>query len=175
MTRLKAKSFQTRTEFFDAVDAIATHETELRALAAKRDAAIQTVQAEYAPYIDAHETSIKGLIALAEKYAEEHRDELLTKTKSSGTQLATYGFRTNPPTLKTLSKKWTWEKVLAAIKEQELSDYLRTTEEVDKDAIKAAKLDAADLAEIGLKIVQPEDFFVEPKVDGSKTIKQEVA
>lgn len=176
MKRIKSKSFETRTEFFDAIDAIAAHETEIQSLTAKRNAKIQEVQAEYQPYIEAHEAGIKGKIALAEKYAETHRDELFpAKSKSAYTALASFGFRTNPPALKPLDKKWSWEKILKKLQELRLRKLIRTNDEVDKDAIKAAKMSDELLAQLGMKIVQPEEFYIEPKVDGAEKIKGETA
>lgn len=176
MKRIKAQSFQTPAEFFATVDAIAKGETEIRRITAKRDAKILEVLADYNPYIDTHAAEIKAKIALAEKYAEEHREELLpANAKSADTALATFGFRINPPSLRLLNKKCSWEGVVVCLKAMKLGKLIRTVEEANKDAIHAAKLPTETLTKIGLKIVQPEDFYIEPKVDGAETIKGEAA
>lgn len=91
--RIKAQPL-TREEFELLLERIAIKTTDLRTLETSRDQAIQAVQAAYAPRIDSCEALIKADVALCEKYAEEHRDELLPgKAKSAETGLVRFGFR----------------------------------------------------------------------------------
>lgn len=74
----------------------------------------------------------------------------------------TIGWRKGNPALKLVRKK-TWEHVLAAIKEADRADLVRTVEEVRKDAILAIRDTEPDLlARIGVLVAQPETFFIEP-------------
>jgi len=75
------------------------------------------------------------------------------------------GMRLGNPTL-ALLKGWKWEKVLLAIKERWhgkkdlLSAIVTTKESVNKDGVKA-NLAEEDLARVGLKIKQDDEFFLE--------------
>ena len=75
------------------------------------------------------------------------------------------GMRLGKPTL-ALVKGWKWDKVLYAIKERwsrkpDLLEAIVTTKEsVNKDGVKA-HLAEDDLARVGLKIKQDDEFFLE--------------
>lgn len=176
--RLKAAGLLTRDEFEIVIERVAVYTTRLRALEAERDQAIQAVQQAFALRIDSIESVIKADVSLCEKFAEAHRDELITgKAKSNGTSLARYGFRTGMPQLKLLSK-WTWEKVIAALHGRGLGDkYIRTTEEPAKD-IMLADLQAhghlgesTEPGQVGVRLYQAETFYIEPKVEGAEPVK----
>jgi hypothetical protein len=102
----------------------------------------------------------------AEKFAAEHRDELLPdKRKTAETTLAFFGFRTGNPTLVLLNRKWTWKKVVEFLKGQTLwQKFLAIKVGVDKDAMKS-QLTPEQLATCGCRIEQNETFFVDPKRD----------
>ena len=68
------------------------------------------------------------------------------------------GIKLLPAALKLL-RGWKWDQVLAVID----PEYVRTSEEVDKQKVKAAKLTAEQLAAFGLKLAGKEDFWFEPK------------
>jgi phage host-nuclease inhibitor protein Gam len=161
--RIKAPSLKTRLDFEHAVDELARTTVELRKAQARRDTRLQDIRDEYEPACRALSEQIDGLSLAAEKYAEEHRDELMPgKVKSAETPLALYGFRLGQPTLKTLSKAWTWDRVLEELAARDLTRYIRTTRAPDKDAMKQ-HLTPEQLAGVGCRIDQTETFFVEAK------------
>ena len=164
-TRIKAPSLKTRAEFDTAVDELARLTVELRRAEARRDTKIQVVRDELEPACVAIKDQITGLALVAEKFAEAHREELLPgKIKSAETPLAVFGFRLGQPTLLLLNKKCSWAGVVLAAKSLGLGQLIRKSEEEpNKDAIKAAKLSDATLAQLGVRINQSESFFVEPK------------
>ena len=167
-SRLKATSFSTRAEFTSALDEIAGLQVELRTIEAERDNEIQAVRDMFARDLEKRTAKLKSLIVLADKYAETHRDELFpTKLKSAETPLANYGFRIGNPTLCLLNRKWSWEGVLNAVKAAFRGQYVRTTEAVDKDALKR-DLSPEQLATIGCRIDQAETFYVEAKEQPTK-------
>lgn len=169
MARLKPSSFLTRAEFLAAIDDIVRLQTKLRRVTAVRDDEIQRVQTRHQTEIDGLTGDLELLLAKAERYADEHRGEIFPgKLKTAATELAEYGFRQSPPALKTLNRKWTWEAVLTAVKEQFGKRFVRTEEALQKDALKA-QLTAEQLAAVGLRIEQPETFGVTPKVEGGET------
>jgi phage host-nuclease inhibitor protein Gam len=176
MARIKSTSFKTREEFDAAVNQAAALQTEMRTLTAKRDKLVQRAQGLFAEGLKTREQQLKGLVALAEKYAEKHREELLpAKAKSAATELATFGFRLGNPTLSLLNKKCSWLGVVLACKALKFPNFIRTIEEADKEAIKAATLTDAQRSALGVKITQSETFFIEPKVEGGEAIKAEAS
>jgi phage host-nuclease inhibitor protein Gam len=186
--RVKSTGLTNRLDFETTIDRIAYAQLELRQLQAERDAAVHAAQATHADLIAELETEIKAKAALCEKFADEHRADLLPgKAKSNETPLSRYGFRLGNRTVKTLSK-WTWTKVLDALKEMGVKSCIRTVEEVDKEEILKGGNELTgdltyrdgegdtvliNLADLGVKIVQAESFFIEPKVDGAEPVKAE--
>lgn len=174
--RIKSTGLANRIDFEVTVDRCSFIQVELDRLNAQKNQFIQIAQAHAAEHIAELQAEQKFKVALCEKYAEEHRAELLPdekKTKSNETPLSRYGFRTGTPSLKLLSKI-SWEKVVDNLRALKLTKYIRTTYEPDKQKLLADGTNFT-LSEIGVKIVQSETFFIEPKVDGGETIKVEGA
>ncbi len=77
------------------------------------------------------------------------------------------GFRTNPPKVNQLNKKYSVQTSLELIKRIFTGKYLRTKEEIDKEAILTDYATKAitdeQIAGVGLRIDQGEKFFCEPK------------
>jgi phage host-nuclease inhibitor protein Gam len=176
MSRIKLPKLNDQAAFSVAVDEVARNAVQIDYLTAQCAKAVQAAQARFNPYIEALQKQQNALLAQAEKFAEAHREELLPgKTKSTDTPLATYGFRTGMPQLKTLSK-WNFTQVLDALVAAglKMTAYVRTKKEIDKEAILAAaargSLTTADLSAFGLKVVQEESFYIEPKVDGPSQV-----
>jgi phage host-nuclease inhibitor protein Gam len=162
--RLKAPSISTRAQFDGCVDDLARTLVVLRKLEARRDEKLQAIRAEWEPSVREAGARVEALTLLVEKYAEEHREELLPgKVKSGETSLAVFGFRLGNPTLKLLNKQCSWEGVVLACKALKLFDFIRKFEEPDKDKIKTANLEPETLKALGVKIAQSEAFYVEPK------------
>jgi phage host-nuclease inhibitor protein Gam len=168
MSRIKASSFAQRSEFDAAVDRIATLQVKLRILEGKRDKAIQAIRDDHGPVIDEVSDELKSLVVMAEKYAETHRGEILPAgRKSAESALALFGWRIGNPRLVLLNRKWSWESVLQSCKSAFEGRFVRTKEEVDKDALKA-QLDDKQLAQIGCRIEQTEAFYIEAKDQASE-------
>lgn len=80
---------------------------------------------------------------------------------------ATIGFRTGTPTLKTLTG-WTWDRVLEKMKlVGGWSKYLRVKEEINKQTLIVDRESIGDdqLRTIGLRVLQTESFFIDPKIE----------
>lgn len=173
--RIKATGLTNRIDFECTVDRCTFIQTELRQIAAAR-AAREVIAKSYCVEEEAAlKAELKAKAVLCEKFAEEHRPELLPnekRSKSAETPLSRYGFRTGTPALKPL-RKLSWEKIVENIQKLKLTQFLRSTFEVDKQALLTAQTDAP-LSEIGVRVSQEETFFIEPKVDGAETLKAEV-
>jgi len=125
MPRVKSASL-TRNEFDQVINRIAELELQIRANTSVRDEAIQKIQNEFTPLETELQNQLKGYVAQAEKYAEEHREELFpNKAKSAQTSLAVFGFRLGNPTLALLNRKWTWEQVGKVLKTLGLTDLIQ--------------------------------------------------
>lgn len=161
---------QTRAEYERTIDQIATLSVRARLLNAKMDRKLQAIRDEHGPALQQTLDQLDALLTVAEAYACEHRDELFAGGRKSGsTTLAEYGLRLGQPTLKPLNRRWTWAKVLEAVKAGMPGRFLRVKEELDKDGLRAQLGgDAATLATVGLRIEQSEAFWVEPKDGGEE-------
>ena len=165
MARVKTETFGSREEFDAAVDQVARKEVVRRELEAQRDYLIQDIQQKRNPAIDALKADIDALVGKAEAYAKENREGLLPTGRQSGeTPLANFGFRWGNKTLVLLSNRWSWEAVIDSLRKAGLSGFIRTKEEVAKDAAKD-ELSEPVLAQHGMRIRQSETFWVEPKTD----------
>lgn len=165
MARVKTETFGSRDEFDAAVDQIARKEVERRIREGERDKMIHDIQADHNPAIDALKAEIDALVGKAEAYAKENRDALLPPGRQSGeTPLANFGFRWGNKTLVLLSNRWSWEAVIDSLRKNGLAGFIRTKEEVAKDAAKD-ELSEPVLAQHGMRIKQSETFWVEPKTD----------
>lgn len=166
-------AIETVEQLHSTVDEIARLEVELRGLEADRDKAIQVVQEQHESKIEETKKRIKALMALSGIYSIANRAALFVgKLKSAASSLARFGFREGNPSLKTLNKKHTWDSVLKKLEEAGKTQFIRTKQEVNKEALQAAKLSDAELAGYGLRFDQGETFFVEPKSEEAKRLTE---
>lgn len=165
MTRIKTKQIADEPGFFAAVDKVARLEVQLAGIKARRDREVQIVHEKYKVEIEPLEDQRDLTLKLAEEFAEENRAEILPKdAKSAESTQAIFGFRLGQPTMKLLSKKWSWEKVLEALRSAHGDRFVRTKQEPDKEKLRAELADA-ELAVVGLRLDQEDRFFVEPKTE----------
>lgn len=165
-----APAIESTEQLHATVDTIARLEVEIRGLVAARDKEVQEVLDRHDAVIEQKKKLLKSLTGLSNTYSTAHRVSVFGKLKSAASALARFGFRNGNPTLKLLNKKHTWESVLGKLKEKEKTQFIRTKEDVDKEAIQKAALPDSELAELGLRIDQGETFFVESKADEAKRI-----
>ena len=116
--RIKAISeIRSRAEFDQILENIVTMQLAKERLELRRDHHILNVRADYEEDIKDLAMVMEANVLRAEKYATTHREELLpAKKKTSETGVAFFGFRTGNPTLVLLNRKWTWAKVIEAIR-----------------------------------------------------------
>ena len=166
-TKVEAAITREQAEF--AMNEIALTANNRRKFITKLDAEKLAAEERYAANIALCDARIKELSGTLKIWAEANPTEF-GKKKSIDFAAGTLGFRTGTPKLKLLAR-WTWDKVLEAI-EARAFNFIRTTPEVDKEAIitffntstDKAEVEAKVLAPIGVKVVQDESFYVEPKL-----------
>ncbi len=118
------------------------------------------VREDYETEIQALKETSEVLQAVINSWADKHPEEF-AKKKSVDMVHGICGYRTSPPALK-LVRGVTWAKVTGLLKHA-LPAYVRTKEEVDKEALLAnrAIIGPAALMTVGLRVEQAENFFVE--------------
>lgn len=146
--KTEASTLRTREDVEACVEKIARATIARDGLMAQMDHDIVDVRARFEPQITAYGQAIDGLLKDVQAWAEDYPEEF-GKANSIALVHGTIGFRIGTPKLKLLSG-WTWARVL---------------EEVDKEGIIAQRndLSAETLKKMGVKVVQDEVFFVEPK------------
>jgi phage host-nuclease inhibitor protein Gam len=161
---------ESRLEAETHVNLVTSLVNERRGVASEMDEQILNLKKEYELQLANLDVQIKVGTDNLEAWALANPEEF-GKAKSIEFLAGRIGFRTGTPKLTLLSRAWSWDKVLAAIQKFGFQ-FVRTKEEVDKEAILAfaaaeadkARLDSKVLAPIGVKITQGESFFVEPKL-----------
>lgn len=171
--KLTVAAPRTREEMETLVGDIAALKIKERQLTAEMDLKIKTVKDHYQGQLSGLNESLGQKMPRALAWAEAHPEDF-GKLRSIEMLHGTLGWRTNTPSLKTLSG-WTWDRVLEKVKSTGIMPgYLRIKEELNKQAILGDREIVGDdgLRAIGLKVVQDEEFFVEPKL--TETEKREV-
>ena len=143
--------------------------TQVDRLTAERDEEVARVQTSYEQDIDAWKRRRDQAEAALRAYYYAHAKEIEGEgRKFVEVASGRFGRRDNPPALKPLNRSWTWEKIEAAVKAwagEKWRQWFRVPApepELDKDRLKDAKLAAETLAQLGVKVVAGETFYVEP-------------
>jgi phage host-nuclease inhibitor protein Gam len=165
--KVKLPTIATRDEAEVVMNELAVSANTLRAVIARRDARVLEIQEMFASDISQHEENIATNTDILHAWAEASPDQFTKGRKSLDLAAGTLGFRTGTPKLSLLSRAWNWAKVLAKLKELGNRIFIRKIEEVDKETIISSRGQVwtdATLAAFGVKVVQEESFFIEPKL-----------
>jgi phage host-nuclease inhibitor protein Gam len=135
-------------------------------LTAELEGKLTEIRQRYEKQIDSLEILVEAATDRLQVWAEANPAEFGAR-KSLDLLHGSLGFRTGNPTLKTLSG-WTWDRVQEKLVGP-LAKFLRTKVEPDKAGLHSAhqrgEIDEAGLRGIGLRVVQDEAFFIEPKTE----------
>ena len=104
-----------------------------------------------------------------ELFCNEHREDF-EKPRTHDLVHGTVGFRSTPPKVALLNRKYNWETVLELLRRVKFgSRYVRQAFEVDKEKILAdvatKEITDTKLAAIGVKIQQTDEFVYDIKWD----------
>lgn len=168
--KLKAPTIKSREEIEALVGDLARLTNFQQQTTALMDQRITEVRAEYETQLAEAEQQKAALMEAARQWAEANPEEF-GKTKSIEMLHGTMGCRIGMPTLKTLSG-WTWDRVLEKLRTvPAYAVFIRTKQEVDKATILDLREDLldGDLRAMGVRVVQDETFFVEPKLTEVET------
>jgi phage host-nuclease inhibitor protein Gam len=166
-SRIKAapSAIKSRDEMEKVVSEIALLTLSARGTLDQFNAELTQLKAGCAETLKPIEEELGLKMALARDWAQANPAEF-GEARSITMSAGTVGFRKGNPTAKLLNKKWSWEKSLAALQSLKLTRYIRTTFEVNKNAIiedrdtEAAKTFDA----FGVKIVQDDGFYIDTEL-----------
>lgn len=149
---------QTRDDTVSAIARIGHHQRERERLKGEMDEQITTLRENYDRLMAPHVDEIKALTSGIHTWAEANRDELTQKGKVKTANLMTgeLRWRITPPACKLVRVK----EALEELKRLALNRFIRTKEEVNKEAILADQ-DAVQGCE-WIRIEQSEDFVIVP-------------
>jgi phage host-nuclease inhibitor protein Gam len=149
---------QTRDGVIEAIARIGTAQRERDRIAADMNDALATLREQYEAEAKPHLECIVELTQGVHLYCEAHREELTNagKVKFHAFASGEVKWRTRPPSVAIRAA----DMVIEALKRLGLDRFVRTKEEVNKEAILA---DAEAVEQIkGITITQKEDFVVQP-------------
>jgi len=156
-----------RTDAETLMTDLANKTNEKRALIAKLDAAVLKLHEDAAPAISACDQVITQRSDALRAWAQTNPAEFPRGRKSIALLGGTLGFRTGTPRLALLSRAFKWEGILELLRQKGWTTFIRTKAEPDKDGLLAQR-DRYNLREIGLKVVQDESFYVEPRLTATE-------
>jgi phage host-nuclease inhibitor protein Gam len=163
--RLRGPVIESRAEMEILVAEITELKLRLKQSANAMDEALTGVRERYEKRQAGLEKSIAEKSTVAQAWAEANWAEF-GSLKSLEFTHGTVGWRSGQPQLRTLSG-WTWDRVLEKLKQEaDLSGYVRAREEVNKQMILGdrERLGNDGLRGLGVRVVQEESFFIEPKL-----------
>lgn len=139
---------------------------------AAMDKRLMEIREEYEGTLGKAQEELDAKMAMARDWAEANPGEFSGR-KSIEMVHGTVGWRTGTPKLKLLTG-WTWNRVLEFLVINKLVDFIRSKQEVDKEVILANRdcIKEETLRQIGVKVVQEESFYVDPKRDSAETVVQ---
>lgn len=166
--RLKvvAPVLKSRAEAEEALGQIRALTIQRNTAQCAREEELKKLDELFKEEIDTANAEIEALAEQLRVWSEANPGEFGTRRSVEWTH-GTLGWRTGNPTLKTLPG-FTWDRVLEKLLGNPLfAGFVRTKQEVDKATILAQReaIGAGDLKAMGVKVVQEEPFFVEPKIE----------
>lgn len=150
---------QTQAEVNNAITQIGIAQREIARITADMNDSLAASRTAWESQAEPHKLLIKDLAGRVQLYCEAHRDALTEhgKTKTAKFLAGEVSWRKRPPSVHVRSAKI----VLAALKFLGLDRFIRTTEEINKEAV-LAEPDAVKKV-VGLSVVKDvEDFIVKP-------------
>lgn len=155
---------------FDDADNVLAELGALQAYVAGQEAELnqkeQQLREHYQRATAEARQKIEELTACLERWCIQNKHEF-ERTRMRDLVHGVIGFRTNPPKVSLLNRKYTMNTVLELLKKLRMTKYIRVKEELDKETILSDYLaqDITDtkLASVGLKVDQTEQFVCEPK------------
>lgn len=163
---------ETREEMERIIGEIAQLVIDQSAVKDELDGRLLEIRAQYETRLTELADAIDAKLPIAQDWAERNREAFGNKKSIEGVH-AVFGFRTGTPKLKTLAG-WTWDSVKAWLINHN-EPYTRTEVAINKEAIITDReiLGENGLKKMGIRVVQDEIFFVDPKRESAPEIGKE--
>ncbi len=166
-----------REEMESLVGEITVLKTREQKLTAEMNRRVTEIRQNYETELGSIGEKIEDLMTVARDWADQNLAEF-GKAKSIPMTHGVVGWKIGNPTLKTISG-FTWDRVLEKLRDGGLrfGAYVRTKFEVNKEQLLADRdsYTEAELKKVGVRVVQDERFFVEPKIETVETRVKEAA
>jgi phage host-nuclease inhibitor protein Gam len=149
---------QTKDDVVRAIAEIGGHQRERDRIKADMGDALAALREQYEAKALPHADQIARLTRGVQTWCEVHRENLTEDKKTKTVKFASgeIAWRFRPPSVVIRAA----EKVIEVLKRRGLDRFIRTKEEVNKDAIAA---DAGAVAGVpGISFTQREDFIIKP-------------
>lgn len=164
-TRIKAAAGgtvpQSKADAMRDIKAIGDVQRELGRIEADINDQIAAITNKAAPKIEVLRERLTELQAGVQTWCEAHRDELCGKGKTANLVTGEVAWRVRPPSVTLPRAKEKLEALIQLLRAKKLTDFIRTKEEINKDAILADKDKVKDIK--GIKVVSGiEDFVITP-------------
>lgn len=166
--KVPALTVRTREEMEILAGNITALKIHVQATTADMDDQIKLARDQFAPRLAALEEGLATAMEAARAWADANPAEF-GAARSIDMTHAVIGYRIGQPQLKTLAG-WTWDRVLEKLRVC-LPHCIRTKEEVDKQTLLSDRdrLGVDGLRNVGVRVVQEETFFVDPKLTEVQT------
>jgi phage host-nuclease inhibitor protein Gam len=146
---------------------------------AAHEAKVAALNTEHTEATQSRRDELAGLETSIQLYALSHRDTLFPdKAKHRDFPNATIGFRLSPPSVATIVPKETQETVALRLDALEWGEpYVNTKVTLSKETLLRDRLilTPQQLQQAGIKFVQDERFFIDPKAESADRVSKEVA
>lgn len=160
----------TRTQAEELLFGIGEMQREVVRKETKMNDELAAIKLKYGDLVKPLNTVIDDQFSALHMYAEANKDDLLDgKLKSCKMATGDIGWRTSTPKVTVRNAK----VVLESLKQLGLSQFIRTKEEINKDAILADK-DQKAASINGITITQKDEFWIKPfesEVEKAQAIK----
>lgn len=162
-TRIKSDTFavryQAREEVESAIKQIGDLQRELQRLATQQNDELAAITEKFAPQLQAVQDQIKPIQEAVQAWCESHRDELTNngKTKTGSFNTGDVQWRQRPPSVGIRGV----DSVLDSLKMRGLTQFIRTKEEINKEAMLNEPDTAASVPGVTIK-TGIEDFVITP-------------
>lgn len=159
---------ETDSAAFEAADVIARLSISLTGLQADMENQLAAVRAKFQPSIEQAEAKRRELLAMLKNYCARKAAVgtlFVNGRRCSESTLARFGWRDSAPSIKPLETKTKLEDVAAELFRTGHTEYVIAPEPkytINKAAVLNSGLGPGALADLGLRIITPTTFYVEP-------------
>jgi len=164
-SKTKAMTIGTREGLETAMNDFSVKAAALKGLGAELDVELGKAREMYAGRISDVKEAMKPIAEAIEEWATLH-PEAFDGKKSLELIAGKIGFRTTPPSVKTLRGVREESAVELVAKSEHSVAYIREVQEIDREAIladvAAKNLTDDQLKAVGLRIVRDETFYIDP-------------